>query len=128
MRKPRPDGYWRMYYAAHKEARRRANEKCRAKHREARLQAQLEDWQHRKNAIAKTRRILQAAAQHEGCNSCGHRASNLLWHHVIPATKRRAIAQMYHYSWPSILAELVKCEVLCRSCHKRVHDKLKEEL
>ena len=57
----------------------------------------------------------------ELCLRCGHDGSNgnrLEWDHIDPATKSFRIADSYHRSPDTILAELTKCQRLCNQCHE----------
>src|SRR5690349_16452391 len=58
------------------------------------------------------------------CSQCGfdHPAA-LDFHHRDPAQKSFAIgsAVANGKSWATILAEIAKCDVLCRNCHAVLH-------
>jgi len=58
-----------------------------------------------------------------GCALCTNTTS-LEFHHIDPATKIEGISRMISMDlgMDSIFAEVEKCEVLCKSCHKMIHD------
>ena len=57
------------------------------------------------------------------CVSCGHDVyEDLDYHHIDPSTKIATVADMLGaYGRPKILAEMAKCEVLCKKCHRNHH-------
>jgi hypothetical protein len=77
----------------------------------------------------KKRAMLVGLKQFKGCECCGWKPANaklLHFHHTDPATKLFNISQSIHSkSWPQILAEVEKCQILCEPCHihlEGVHD------
>ena len=50
------------------------------------------------------------------CARCGE-TQDLEFDHIEPATKVKAIASMLTSSWKSFVAELEKCQLLCRTHH-----------
>ena len=63
---------------------------------------------------------LEILKRAQGCSTCGRKDGFLDHHHVDPATKRRHLSKMYTYSLESVIDEIAKCVVLCRSCHMRL--------
>lgn len=58
----------------------------------------------------------------QGCMFCGQRDPLFLdFHHPKGVEKFRNVADMTTYSLDRILAELQKCDLLCRSCHSTLH-------
>ena len=57
------------------------------------------------------------------CATCGESdTTKLLFHHVDKATKCFTLGGAgKYYSKTTILAEIAKCVILCRSCHSRLH-------
>lgn len=45
----------------------------------------------------------------------------LEFHHLVPATKKKAVSTMMNYSRKTIANEINKCVLLCRNCHALVH-------
>ena len=66
-------------------------------------------------------RKIRDAAKAGGCVDCGRRDGRLAFHHQDPATKRREVGLMMHYSKASIEREIAKCVVLCTVCHGKRH-------
>jgi hypothetical protein len=64
--------------------------------------------------------LLKAA----GCADCGGPGD--LFHHVDPATKLFNVGNGWGYTAEKLAAEIAKCVVLCGSCHKIRHAKLRE--
>ena len=62
-----------------------------------------------------------------GCRDCGctGNMSNLKdfdYHHIDPNTKVLAVADMLGtFGRPRVIAEMQKCELLCKPCHKKYH-------
>jgi|TARA_R100000742_G_C4226484_1_gene48995 hypothetical protein len=59
-----------------------------------------------------------------GCEMCGYneKVSNLQWHHVIPETKYKAIAEIVSEdrSMKKVDAEIEKCICVCKACHGKL--------
>jgi len=55
------------------------------------------------------------------CKECGYNKSYwaLDFHHKDPKTKKFKLSgiNLTKYSWPEILEELHKCDLLCKNCH-----------
>ena len=69
-------------------------------------------------------RILKAV---QGCADCGTHDGQLCHHHVDPSTKKRDVSTTCGRSFEMFVEEVAKCTVLCRSCHKKRHDKLRRQ-
>ena len=57
------------------------------------------------------------------CVQCGETRYELLeFHHIDPSTKIASVSDMLGtYGRPKVIAEMAKCEVLCRDCHSKHH-------
>ena len=57
------------------------------------------------------------------CASCGHDVyEDLDYHHIDPNTKIACVSDMLGtYGRPKVIAEMAKCEVLCKKCHRNHH-------
>ena len=94
---------------AHPEAMREAHRKWRDKH-------------------SKQRRLvgtvfIREQKQGKLCSVCGESNIDLLeFHHIDKTTKRAEVSQMLLYAKGTILAEIAKCILLCRSCHGKHHN------
>src|SRR5271166_4564079 len=92
----------RRWYADHK-----AKEKARIRQR----RRNLADW------VRELKKALK-------CNRCPESFWACLdFHHTDPAEKDLSVAQAVRHSWSKerILAEIAKCEVLCKNCHAKEH-------
>jgi len=69
-------------------------------------------------------RVLREA---QGCLRCGRTSGELVHHHIDPSTKRIGLTKMQNYSLESFVDELAKCTVLCKPCHRRVHNEMSAE-
>lgn len=60
------------------------------------------------------------------CILCGLNTNpaNLVFHHIIPATKLFTISSWRVRNWNKIVIELRKCVMLCHNCHCEVHEEL----
>jgi hypothetical protein len=59
-----------------------------------------------------------------GCSLCGEkRAPALEWHHRSPHRKEISISDAISQDWNfnRILAEIAKCDVICKNCHSCQH-------
>ena len=56
------------------------------------------------------------------CSKCGG-ANNLDFHHRDPTTKTMKVSRIASrsLSWAAVLREIEKCDVLCKSCHREIH-------
>jgi len=60
------------------------------------------------------------------CVRCGEcDTDKLIFHHIDPATKLFEIAGSGTPSHKAVLAEIAKCEMLCKHCHASGHDNWK---
>ena len=71
------------------------------------------------------RRWLREVTSGMLCISCGA-VDRLIFHHRDPTTKAFAIGAGSH-PIPKALDEMQKCDVLCRPCHNRLHNRLRRE-
>lgn len=60
--------------------------------------------------------------QSVGCKYCpeSHPAC-LDFHHRDPSQKISGVARMTSHSWENLLAEVEKCDVVCKNCHAKIH-------
>ncbi|CAN5395781.1 hypothetical protein BH10PAT3_BH10PAT3_3910 [soil metagenome] len=59
--------------------------------------------------------------QDKSCVECGINDVRVLdFDHIDPTTKSFGIAKGIHniISWPNILKEIEKCQILCANCHR----------
>ena len=59
-----------------------------------------------------------------GCTDCGFKGipQQFDFHHIDPNTKILCVADMLGtYGRKKVLAEINKCEILCKPCHKKHH-------
>ena len=70
------------------------------------------------NERYRQRRAHAVAALGGQCAFCGS-AENLELDHINPATKSLDLGHMWSVSIARYHAELVKCQALCRDCHKQ---------
>ena len=81
-------------------------------------------WQSVTKQREKLRMEVQAAKLAKGCQRCGYKTNDpkeLDWHHRNPKTKLFKLAQANRRSGVQVRAEMVKCDVLCKTCHKKQH-------
>ena len=52
------------------------------------------------------------------CRWCGSK-EKLTFDHMVAKTKKYNISSIVTYNSKKVLAELKKCQVLCRSCHRK---------
>ena len=53
------------------------------------------------------------------CVDCGETDTRVLEFDHVSGEKRKAISALVQYSRKAVLAEILKCEVVCANCHKR---------
>ena len=69
----------------------------------------------------KQRRIIKKIAHIIGCKQCGRKTA-LLYHHREPLDKSFNVGREAHrFSIVTLMAEIEKCDILCRSCHQKIH-------
>lgn len=73
------------------------------------------------------RRVEWARSLKEGqsCARCGHvgHPETMDWHHRDPSSKEFKVSTaVYRAGRARILAEIAKCDLLCRACHIAVHE------
>jgi len=54
------------------------------------------------------------------CEYCGS-AYDILFHHRDPSDKRFEISSASRYRYDLVMAEIAKCDIICRSCHVKHH-------
>ena len=67
--------------------------------------------------------LLREIKLKSGCTECGYDrvAKNLDFHHRDPATKLFRLADAGRWNLSQVLAEVEKCDVVCRWCHAKKH-------
>jgi len=83
---------------------------------------------YRERAVSRNHRLKDSLRQHlleylgdKSCGVCGFSDPRVLeFDHIDPTTKSFGIAKAINdkMSWPKILAEIEKCQILCANCHK----------
>jgi len=59
------------------------------------------------------------------CIQCGESDPRCLsFHHRDPSKKEHNISSLKRCSWELIKVEIVKCDILCGNCHRKVHEAL----
>jgi len=88
-------------------------------HRRKRRNAKTYRYQKKKRREAKERLVRERGGC---CISCGYdrTASALEFHHHDPKTKDFAIGG-FNGTWAQILAESLKCDLVCANCHRSRH-------
>ena len=106
------------YYESHKEQRRACGQKYREAHKDALREVGKQRLQAR-------RKFVEQQKVGKVCNKCHKEADprKLVFHHVDPATKLFGLADCDHPE-EMLLAEIAKCDVLCNSCHQKLHKNL----
>lgn len=64
------------------------------------------------------------------CMACGYNRyyGALDFHHREPGTKDPTFACLRGWSWERIVAELAKCDLLCRNCHAERHEQQRRDV
>tara|TARA_B100000941_G_C28083025_1_gene339717 strand:+ start:147 stop:482 length:336 start_codon:yes stop_codon:yes gene_type:complete len=63
----------------------------------------------------------------KGCVDCGctgnmSTLTEFDYHHIYPQTKILAVSDMLGtFGRPKVIAEMKKCELLCKPCHRKYH-------
>jgi hypothetical protein len=76
-----------------------------------------------RNRVKKLQReMVNEYKQECGCKECGSQ-SELELHHIDPTTKVKDVATLISQStsWTKLRTEILKCVVVCKSCHKKIH-------
>src|SRR6266404_5080434 len=60
------------------------------------------------------------------CVRCGS-TENLDFDHIVPGSKIRKISESTNWSLVRFLAEVDKCQLLCRSCHRKKTGETRED-
>ena len=61
------------------------------------------------------------------CEHCGGFGMSLHFHHRDPRTKVAAVSSVIRQSNSRIMSEMARCDVLCRSCHRKAHIRLQTQ-
>ena len=59
-----------------------------------------------------------------GCCDCGKKGhpDEFDYHHIDPNTKIASVSDMLGtYGRPKVIAEMAKCQILCKPCHRKHH-------
>ena len=76
----------------------------------------------RKAIYARNKSFVRNFLKYKACEVCGETDSIVLeFHHVDRRNKLHNITDMMHYSTNAIEKEMLKCDVLCANCHRRLH-------
>ncbi len=73
------------------------------------------------------RKEVRAYKRERFCEFCGvsGKFKKLEFHHINPTEGDRPISELMTYSTEKIEAEIKKCSLICRSCHRKVHHAIK---
>ncbi len=63
-------------------------------------------------------RFLAAVKQTEGCNWCGYSGHPAALDFDHREDKTGTLSRMQHHAFPTMLEEVMKCDVLCANCHR----------
>jgi hypothetical protein len=58
-----------------------------------------------------------------GCSVCGTKSGRLDFHHRGDEKKLFNVSQRLLFPWSRLMSEIFKCNILCVSCHTRLHMK-----
>lgn len=76
-------------------------------------------WRKRQIAMVRKEKLRR------GCEQCGIKprsAHQLDWHHRDPKMKLFRVGNgAGRFGWTKVRAEMAKCDVLCKACHKKQH-------
>lgn len=74
--------------------------------------------------------IFDKIARKIGCVSCGTHEGILDWHHINGRAKYgdKVSSMILSNLIDAIKQEMEKCDILCRSCHSRVHQHLRGKI
>jgi hypothetical protein len=111
--------------------------KCKCEQRECKHHGMTEHalrsggrWRCKKcgyEAVARRRRKLKRdLIEHHGgeCVKCGYAGSPaaLTFHHRNPEEKEFKISTSTVFGWDELLAESLKCDLVCLNCHAEIHN------
>lgn len=76
-------------------------------------------------SVRRKKKILEFVRQFKAdsvCKTCGTK-EDLTFHHRDPSTKKGLVRDVAKksISFKQTLAEIAKCDILCRSCHDECH-------
>ena len=60
------------------------------------------------------------------CENCGTN-KNLVWHHTHPDSKERSTGNERFNKNNMVMYERMKCILLCRQCHYRLHKEINQD-
>ena len=60
------------------------------------------------------------------CSKCGS-SDGIVYHHRDPSTKLFNISNRLHINKDRLMDEIAKCDILCKSCHDKIHEYSEEE-
>ena len=76
----------------------------------------------RKRIYDRNKTFVKGFLEDKCCVVCGESDNIVLeFHHRDPSLKEQAITEMMTRSIESIAKEMLKCDVLCANCHRRLH-------
>lgn len=76
----------------------------------------------RKRVKEKHLKYVYNLKKESGCEICGNRKiENLTFHHRNRKTKTHRISNLYGRSWTKLLNEILKCDIVCLKCHRKIH-------
>lgn len=81
---------------------------------------------HSKTIKHRMRKWVDEYKQNVGCELCESKVE-LEFHHRDPETKFKSIARLIsdRTTWLRLWAEMEKCDILCKQCHKDVHREMR---
>lgn len=83
----------------------------------------------RQGQYERLRTLREKIKQSLFCEICGKNHPNyLVFHHKNPLEKETEVNYLFGCSRQRLQAEIDKCEVLCMSCHRKLHIKWKKRL
>lgn len=110
----------RAYRGAHPEYRKRDADAQRLRREEHPERMRAISRASQKRAFARNVAWRDGYLLAHPCVDCGA-TEDLCFHHVDPGPGDVRIAQLLRHSLARVQKEAVKCVVLCRSCHSRLH-------
>lgn len=111
--------YQRKYHREHKKERKERDREYIPAHKEER---RLQRQKYNREQIIAHKEF--TSRFHTACQHCGT-TKDLCFHHVDPSTKLYEVSQMELKRRELVVQELAKCISLCRSCHSKLHGKLR---